>query len=356
MSGAGYKGIMGIRQQAAYRTALAPQTGQACDKVLLLSENIENEFVNAMHEHLAASAGIPGVQRMFEPSGGGFEIDLNYEEITSTAAFGGTLPIALAMGANAWDAGNGVNQLTFADDLTKNCTIAWEKDVSVWEAVGVYFPNLTISGEENGFIKAAFDVLPYDLLRGGTTSSANLSGLPTDDVQKLSFNEGVFRIGDQAGALAAGDKTGIQSFTVSINNNIVGAQQTTPDNTASHTDALQTIEPKRNRFRETTLEIVVPRYDADTFLDFEANATHLQADLVFTETGGSNYKTFFFPNLFITKISASIPGPDLITQTITFQCLLYNSAASDLVFADASTDAGELWIETKDERSGAILS
>ena len=52
---------------------------------------------------------------------------------------------------------------------------------------------------------------------------------------------------------------------------------------------------------------------------------------------------------------APVAGAEALTQTITLRALKRNSD-SDVTFSDgATTDDGEVWIETDDERTASIL-
>jgi hypothetical protein len=47
-----------------------------------------------------------------------------------------------------------------------------------------------------------------------------------------------------------------------MKNNLTGPQFSSPDNSATHTNGLLTIQPVRNGFREVTLEFTLPRYES----------------------------------------------------------------------------------------------
>ena len=68
-----------------------------------------------------------------------------------------------------------------------------------------------------------------------------------------------------------------------------------------------------------------------------------------------------FPRLRVEKVSAPIAGPGLVTQTVSFRCLKWNST-SDLTFSDGGAVSGapeansEMWIETDDQRTATMTS
>ena len=58
----------------------------------------------------------------------------------------------------------------------------------------------------------------------------------------------------------------------------------------------------------------------------------------------------------ITNIDATIAGPDVVKQNVTFKCLTRNSA-SDIQFSDNATNVtSEFGIETDDQRVAVIYS
>ncbi len=360
-TGLGIKGIMGLAKQTAYETAV-----DATDKVLFLSEGIqiEDEFIN--HEYLYGGAGTPDTDLVFTPVVGPVEAVIPYTEKNGSAFVSTDSLIALAMGTATWVAAQTNNTVTFADNLEVNGTVAVDKGINsgagaVWESIGTMINAMTISGSAGEFISASFEVQSKQLKIASTQNTpTEMLALPDDIPSLLSFSDLTFRIGDQANALGAGDNTGISSFTLSINNNLSEPQQSTPAaslidaaaDTYVHSDAKQPIKPRRNGFRECTLEITMPRYEADTFLDFRSNETNLQAQFTFTD--GTNSFWIYLPNLKITAVSAPIAGAEAIEQTITLTCLRYNSHGY-MTFQDGSTtDDGEVWIEMSNERTAVI--
>ena len=93
-----------------------------------------------------------------------------------------------------------------------------------------------------------------------------------------------------------------------------------------------------------------------SFFDFAANDTNLQAEIYGTQPTSSEEFDISFPNLNIVgPPQAPITGAEALNQTITFRALKRN-ANSDLLFSDGSTtDDGEMWIETDNDRTAAIF-
>ena len=350
----GIKGIMGLGKESSFRTAI-----DATDRLLMLSEGINFDYSDALHEYLHGGAGIPGMERLFEPVGGSFECIVPYTKKSGSQFVSASSLIALAMGTTTWDAAQGSNRITPLDDLNVFGTFAWNKwrTDHVWELISTYIKSFTLTISADSPMTLSAELLGYDLKIGATTQNqvSELQSLPTDVPNLILLRHFTFRIGDQADALGASDEIGISSFTLNYNNNLTEAEQSTPDNSSSHTDPLNTIQPVRNGFREVTLEIVVPRYENDTFFDHVANEDNLQCTFLSSQPSTSDKFDIIFPNLQISQApDAPIAGAEALSQTITFRALKRNSA-SDVKFSDNSTNDGEVWIETKDERTGLIF-
>ncbi len=357
----GVKGIMGAAQQSAYETAV-----NATDLVPFINESLNKEPVFADHDYLHGSAGIPGTEMMFEPVTGSVEARLPYTQKDAGGDFVSTdLLIALAMGVSTWSAGESANQLTFVNDLEVNGTLAVDKGYSTssWETVGAMINSMTISGNSTEFISATFDVIGKNQLRSGSeNTAAELQALVFNLPSVLHFSDLTFRIGDQADALGAADEHCITAFSLVVNNNLTESQQATPCpaaldsgvDTYDHDNTMETIKPRRNGFRECTLELTIPRYINDTYLDWRDNQTALQADFHFTD-GTHNYY-IYLPNIKIPSGVAPVTGPEALTQTISLKCFTYNGHGF-MTFTDAATTSlGEVWIELISERTAAILT
>jgi hypothetical protein len=348
--GIGTKTIMGSKKETTFRTKVA-----VIEKLPIYSEGIEFDYTDVMHEYLYGGAGSQGSQRVMESVTGSVEMTVPYTVKSGSNFVSASLPIALGMGASAYS--DGGNQITFADDLNVFGTFAWDKGhhaSSVWQATSCYVNSFTLACNAGEAMTLSCDLIAYDLAINATTNSVSgLAALPTDAGDLVLFSDFVFQIGDQAGALGTGDQESINSFTISVNNNLSDSEQTTPE--GDHTDSKKTIQPVRNGFREVTLEIGLPRYSSDTFVDFLNNQTKLQATLLATQPSSSEEFDIIFPNLKVESVSAPVGGSGVIAQTVTMRALVRNSA-SDVTFSGGSaTDAGEMWIETDDGRTASIL-
>ena len=156
-----------------------------------------------------------------------------------------------------------------------------------------------------------------------------------------------FRIADQVDAIADGDKFGIDSFTLSIDNKLSDPAWTTDDSV--NTDQQTAIEPKRNGFREVKFSIKLPRYASDQFFTWQNSDTVLQADLKFAV--GSYEFNILLPYLKVTDPKAGIGGADLIKPEISFDVLINSGRNTDMTFQDSTAIADEVAIECKSART-----
>jgi len=355
MSGLGTRSIMGCRLEATWGASIAPT-----NRLLMMSEGIEFNYDHVLHEYLHGSAGMLGMQKVFNQPGGTLELEMAYDRLDTTFV-GSDLPLALAMGVATYVGGSGSNQYTFQDALAQFATFAWNKqDTSdPWELMGGMINSMTISGAAGESLKMSLDIMGHKLTigSGATTTVANLDALNADLPPLILFKHLVFRVGNQANILAAGDSADISSFSITVNNNLSDSQQTTTDNSANF-DINQPIQPVRNGKREVTLEITMPRYSAETLFDFATAETALQATLEATDPDSPNSEwDVIFPNMKIETPSANVGGPEAIEQTFTFRCFKQNAGQTyKPLFTDTSTEAdSEVNFETDNERTVSPL-
>jgi hypothetical protein len=306
--GKGFEGILGIKKEAAYGTAIA-----VTKAIPFVSENFGNDLEKHADEVLRGKAG----------QGASIAGNKSYPfTIPGKMTYGDLdLLIAVALGAAAAPTINGSlydGLYSTAQNLSYSYTAAVYKGVSVWEYAGNKIDTLKISGEANK---------PLDFEVGGVAktlslaSAVNTSGvllaLDTEDVaSKIMFSDLEFKIAAQATALSGASESGISQFDVTLAN---GLKLDDFDNRA-----LTILEPQRNGFRSVKFNFTVPRYEADTYLGWRDADTALHASLTFTS--GSYSFSIHLPKIKIDKADAAIGGPGLIQQKI--QCTCYRDPGS----------------------------
>jgi len=300
--GKGFEGILGVAIETDWGDPV-----EVTKAIPFVSESFGREIEKHADEVLRGLAGrgasIAG-NKMFPFT---IPCKLTYEDLD--------LLIAIAMGATGSPEANGDlydNTHALAETLDYFFTAAVFKGVSVWEYAGCKIDTMKISGEANKPLDIEFGGAAKDLDLDSIINTAEiLQALDTEDAaSKIMFSDLEFKIAAQGDALSGETEKGIKSFELTLNNNMALDQF---DNRAQ-----LILEPQRNGFRAITLTFSVPRYEADTYMDWRDADTPLHAWLKFTS---GNYKfDVHLPNLRVDKAEAPIGGPGLIEQTIPCTC------------------------------------
>ena len=331
--GQGFKGILGVAKEAVYGTAVA-----VTEAIPFVSEAFGNEIEKHVDEVLRGKAGWGTSIAGNKTYPFTVPCKLTYEDLD--------LLIAIAMGAAGTPSVNGDlydNTYSLAENLAYSFTAAIYKGVSVWEFAGCKIDTLKISGEANKPLDIEFGGAAQALDLDSTTNTAGvLTALDTEDAAgKIMFSDLEFKIAPQASALAGESEKGINSFELSLANALA----------LDHFDnrAKTILEPQRNGHREVKFSFKVPRYEADTYLDWRDADTALHAYLKFTS--GNYLFDIHIPDLKIDKAEAPIPGPGLIEQTI--ECTCHRDPGSD---SASFTVTDEFEIDVTNGRASSPLA
>ena len=180
-----------------------------------------------------------------------------------------------------------------------------------WPAVMHKF---TLSGEHGGLVNLTCS---WAARRFGAVAAAAMTK-PTY-INRVKFDQCVFRLGTQAAALASTDRRRINSFEISFDRIMKLDDYTTLPHGGAAADVRTPLQPAENGFRMTTLKIGLPRYSADTMLAWREADTPLHADMTFTGPG-TGTKFVQFPELRITEgFDANVGGPEVITLEGTLE-------------------------------------
>jgi hypothetical protein len=300
--GQGFQGIFGVKKESVYGTAVA-----VTEAIPFISESFDDELEKHEDEVLRGKAGkgesLEG-NRRFPFT---LPCKLTYEDVD--------LLIAIKMGAAGVPVVNGAlfdNTYSLAENLAYSLTGAAYKGVSVWEYAGIMIDTMKISGEANKPLNIEFGGVAKALDRASVINTAViLQALDTEDVaRKIMFSDLEFKIAPQATALLGETEKGINSFDLNSNNNL---QLDGFDNRE-----LLILKPERNGNRDVKLNFKIPRYEADTYIDWKNSGARLHAYLKFTY--GSYKFDIHIPRLKIDKATAPIAGPGLIEQNIECTC------------------------------------
>lgn len=353
-NGIGCKSQVGVAKQTTLGTGVA-----ATDRIPVITEGINDNPVQVSHDYLNGFCGSKRMDTVLIAPSGSLECYVPYTKKNGTAFVSADTLIALALGSTSgWTAAEGdYNRIVPACDLNVFGTIGIDKSVNsskCQDLIGAMVNSMTLSGNAGEAIRASFELLGHEFDRESTVNTpTKIEALPKDLANLLLFSHLTFRLGDQVDALSADDNLGISAFTITVNNNLSSEEQSTPDAGSSHTDPTKPIQPIRNGFREITLQITIPRYNSDSLPLAKIGDTLQQAQFLFTD--GTSLFNIYFPNLQVTETEDAIGGAGLISQTVSFKALQYNTDCP-MVFSDGTTtyDESEMWIELDNERTAAI--
>lgn len=170
-----------------------------------------------------------------------------------------------------------------------------------------FFPAMVtkfvIKGEKGGIcnLTASWAARQFDAIAAAAITKPTV-------VPRVKFDQMVFRVGDQANALAAGDNTAIDSFEVAFDRSMK-----LDDYATDPTLPQQPLEPKENGFRVSSFKIKLPRYASDVFLVWRLADTPLQANMTWGGAG-TTAKLIEFPELRITEgFEGNVSGPEVLT-------------------------------------------
>jgi len=343
LAGQGYLSKFAVGKETTWGT------GASVNEVVpFTSESLNKAVEKLMNEYLDRTAGVKTAQNGNVSVTGDLTADLVYDEITG-AIIGVESLIYAAFGAASQDGVNGTNKYTLADDISVSYTAAINKGVSVWEMQGGKVNTLEISATAGGKGQISVGLIGKNLLRTGDSGIINTATTinnlaPTVEPTIMTLDQLTVRLNTIAsGALTNADEQAISEFTFSLNNNL-------SDPTFASGSTL-TLEPIRNGFREVTLKLTFPRYEADTLLGYYDNNTELQADLKFAN--GSKQFNILLPRFVISEVpEAAVGGAEIVPLTVTFKALYNNNENTNMKFIDGTTVVtGEAAIEVKGSRT-----
>lgn len=196
------------------------------------------------------------------------------------------------------------------DHVGKYYWMEWDKGVTGWRYGAAKAAKMTISGEKNGLIMLSMDHVCRSHAKGAAAGIAAPSNM-----NRVLFSNGVFRIADQADALAGGDAIGWESFEIVIDRMYKADDYTN--------EQIYAIEPVPGDFREVSMSFAIPRYEAaiDDIVTWKGADTPLQADLTFTR--GAETFVLELPELRVTDgFGVNIDGPAPLRQEGSLRAFL----------------------------------
>jgi hypothetical protein len=247
---------------------------------------------------------------------------------------------ALLMGGGAGlPSGTGpfVHTISKAEDPLRSLSLHLEKDVNVWSINGIVINSLSLGCGPDG-VNVACDVVGKGPILQATTHRAALAALTDPEKPRLMFHQAVVRIGDLADALADGDKQEISNWTWTWNNSFAVDHRTVKS-------GYFRAQPRRSGWAECTLSITLPRYEADTILEWHKNQTKLQCDITFTN--GNYIFKIQMPTLYIKDCDGNAGDEGIIPLNATLQA--YRNSGNTFI-----TETEEAVLSITNDRGTAI--
>ena len=345
-TGKGYAARCALGVESTYGTPVA-----VTELIPFSSESINKLIAKIESEYLDGNPGRKNLTNSLISIQGDLSGEMVYDEETGDP-IGCEQLIKGVLGDSARDAANSINQYFCADDVDDHFTIAFSKQVSVWEAASIKVNTLEIAGNIGEKVTFNAGGLIGEQLRrtgdaGIENAAAALNALSPTLPTNIVLEDAVFRIGVIAAALDSDDETCIEGFSLSINNNLSDPQHATECST--NDSSLTTLEPLRNGRREITFTIQIPRYTADTFFGHLDDDAVLHADLKFST--GSYEFNILLPYLKVDVPTAPIGGAELIKHEVSFVALRNAARNANLKFTDTDLIADEIGIECKSSRT-----
>lgn len=335
----------------------------ATDRILFTSGNPNKTAEMIQEEALNGEIGRGTPERGLEESVDSIDCIVPYTykdtDFISTDAL-----IAAFMGAETFEGDTSeMTQITLSDSSIYALTLAYiYGTVSSGQLViaqGAVPTSMEISCEMAGKLSASFDFVGYDIAystNDSTNSKSAIDSIPHIGHTNAMGHHMTFRIQSTDGSLGDTEKKKISSFTLSCDKNFDTDSYATTDN-SNHTNAQKIIAPIVDGRRDSTLEFEVPRYDAQTYIDWMNGGTPLNGDITITD--GTDTIQIYMPNIVIDNVDKPIDGSGAITQTVS--ALLSRRdveflSDGNMQFSDTSTNIDkEFAIELDNDRSAAIL-
>tara|TARA_Y100000310_G_scaffold146471_2_gene145819 strand:- start:1637 stop:2770 length:1134 start_codon:yes stop_codon:yes gene_type:complete len=190
---------------------------------------------------------------------------------------------------------------------------------------------MTITGAAGEFVKISFDLIARKLNVDTTTTTTLAAATVSTPKKFVRFEDFQFRLAAASGgALAAGNQIYPTSFSITLNNNLVG------DLTSLNAPYVD--EPIRDAAREITGSFEIPKYEDTTIetqflgntttkMDIRARST----DQIIEAGGGPYYYAFemFMPAVLISDAQRPVTGFSKVPAPFSFTAKKVVASAPD---------------------------
>lgn len=218
-------------------------------------------------------------------------------------------------------------------------TLCLDKGVSVWEFRSAMVNALALKGDGIG-VRLEAELIACGLgLNTSTNPNAAAWAIPPGDFPRVLFNDLTLTIAPWSGSQALDSQVngvGVRSFALALDNQLV-----------THQDSLSGLtiaQPQRDsgRKRQLTLDLTLPRYSDDSWLQAVAGQTPFMARLAFVGRSLASGYTYaldiWLPCLRLVGGRAAIGGPGLLAPDYTFVAELPPAPAAGFPAEAASNE------------------
>lgn len=256
--------------------------------------------------------------------------------------------------------------------LTRSAVLAFQKGISYYELQYAMVNKLVFKLDAKGglTVNVEFLGLYLDINNVSTqnaaawywvnassavpTHPAALSGTQFGVIERAIFPENTFRVdtfSTSSGALSSADDIPASSVEITIDNKLKGDDQTTLSN-------YRRAEPVRGGKRSVTLSFEIPRYLANTRINYYRNETDVMGALTFAgstiATGKTNELKFFLPRFRLKPVNTDTPGSGPLTEKIEAVCLQCTPEtgyphSAEFPQPTAGLEKGEIIIQTRNQ-------
>lgn len=291
-TGLGYQTISGVGIESVVGTGVA-----ATQRVRNLAFSPDEVYAFLLDNTLSGTVGQVTPELGMRDIRGSFQAYLTYttSHVLLTHFFG-------SFASSAY---------TFLDSLLgKGLTWAIDKQVSIWELLGVKINQLVLEfGPEGAMLTGTF--IAQDIKYASTVNTtATLAALiPNIDPRcKLAPDLDV-RLGVASATLGVGQSIKCVSGKVTLTRLMA----------ETHTSGTRNIiEPAPDNFLQGDIELVLARYDTNQYMTWRTTNTRLACQLIFTEEAalGTHTQTWTIPNLTLSETPTPVSGPGFIPLSL----------------------------------------
>lgn len=282
--------------------------------VPFVSEGITKTFQKIRAAVLEGKAGLRESYNGPITVEGEIPIEMSYENL------GFILQLALGSSASPY---------TIEDQLAEAFQIIIDKQLATggrWQIDRAKIAGFTIAGsaKDTNPLRMTLKCIMQDITLSDTSfpaSGTNFDGNGLTSFTPIMFHDMTFKI--------QGTNWGIESFELSFDRKLKGDDYASKC-TENDSNAQYNLEPIEDGFREVSLKIAIPRYLANTLVDYKNNDTSLTIDMDFAN--GAKALNIDFA---IAKVKEGfdnqIAGPGIVRQEGTFD-IFRSLSANELTF------------------------